>query len=308
MVDFRAHFGMLAQELLCVFTPLPDTGFLIGIPCAALVYDIHICRQIQNIPLLGDALAVDNIKLGCSEGRCYLVFRNLYLCAVADNFRPLLQHIRLSDFHTDRGIEFQCAAARCGFGIAEGYADFLTQLVDENNRTIRFIGNTCQLSQCLAHQSCLQAHVGITHFALDFRTGHQCRYRVHNHNINRTAAYHGFGDFQRLFAVIRLRNIEVININPQRLCISGVHRMLRIHIPCNAAALLHLCHHVQGNRCLTGGFRAINLNDSALRQTANPQRQIQAQRAGRHNLNRHFCIIIPQLHYRTLAKLLLNLA
>jgi hypothetical protein len=88
MVDFRAHFGMLAQELLCVFTPLPDTGFLIGIPCAALVYDIHICRQIQNIPLLGDALAVDNIKLGRSEGRCYLVFRNLYLCAVADNFRP----------------------------------------------------------------------------------------------------------------------------------------------------------------------------------------------------------------------------
>ena len=50
MVDFRAHFGMLAQELLCVFTPLPDTGFLIGIPCAALIYDIHICRQIQNIP------------------------------------------------------------------------------------------------------------------------------------------------------------------------------------------------------------------------------------------------------------------
>ena len=52
MVDFRAHFGMLAQELLCVFTSLPDTGFLIGIPRAALVYDIHICRQIQNIPSL----------------------------------------------------------------------------------------------------------------------------------------------------------------------------------------------------------------------------------------------------------------
>jgi hypothetical protein len=39
---------------------------------------------------------------------------------------------------TYRCVEFQCTAARCGFGIAEHHADLLANLVDKDKASIRF--------------------------------------------------------------------------------------------------------------------------------------------------------------------------
>ena len=50
--------------------------------------------------------------------------------------------------------------------------------------------------------------------------------------------------------------------------------MLRIDEASDTAALLYLCHHVQGHRGLTTGLRAIDLDDTSLRDAAQSQRQV----------------------------------
>ena len=49
---------------------------LVGEPCAALVDDIALHGQIQQLALAGDALAVQHIHRAYAEGRSHLVFNN----------------------------------------------------------------------------------------------------------------------------------------------------------------------------------------------------------------------------------------
>ena len=84
--------------------------------------------------------------------------------------------------------------------------------------------------------------------------------------------------------------------------------MLCVDKACNTASLLNLRDHVKGHRGLTAGFRSINLNDSALRNAAQSQGDIQTQRPCRRSLNVHCIGGIPQLHDGPFAELLLNLA
>ena len=83
--------------------------------------------------------------------------------------------------------------------------------------------------------------------------------------------------------------------------------MFSINEGCNAAVFLCFGNHMQGYRRLTGRFRAINLNDTAARNAARPQRNINRQDACGDNLHIHLRTGIPQTHNRALAKILLNL-
>ena len=69
-----------------------------------------------------------------------------------------------------------------------------------------------------------------------------------------------------------------------------------------AARLLDLGHHVQGQRRLAGALRPIDLDDAALGQAPDPERDIQAQRARGHALDLHDLALVAQLHHRALAK------
>ena len=84
--------------------------------------------------------------------------------------------------------------------------------------------------------------------------------------------------------------------------------MLRVDKACNPTPLLNLGHHMQGNRGLSAGFRAVNLDNPAFRHTAQPQGNIQAQTACGNRLHIHGNGGIAQLHNRSLAKILFNLA
>ena len=150
--------------------------------------------------------------------------------------------------------------------------------------------------------------MGIPHFPFDFRTGNQSRNRVHNNNINGAAAYHSFCDFQCLFAVVRLGNIQIVNIYTQSLCISRVHSMFRVDVARNAATFLHFRYHMQSNGCFTRRFRTIYFDDSALRHTAHAQSDIQTQGACGNHFHVHFCAVVTQFHYGTFAELFFNLA
>ena len=63
---------------------------------------------------------------------------------------------------------------------------------------------------------------------------------------------------------------------------------------------------MQSQRCLARAFRPIDFNNPALRQAANAEGDIQAQRTGRDRLHVDLMIVRAELHYGALAELLLD--
>jgi hypothetical protein len=63
-----------------------------------------------------------------------------------------------------------------------------------------------ELAQRLRHETSLQSHVRVAHLAFDFRFRHQRRDGVDNHDVDGAAAHERLGNFQRLLAVVRLRD------------------------------------------------------------------------------------------------------
>ena len=150
--------------------------------------------------------------------------------------------------------------------------------------------------------------MAVSHVAVDLRLGNQCCHGVHYNNIHSPGANHGLCDFQSLLAVIRLRNVQIINIHAYVLCIDRVKRMLRVNKSGNSAPFLDFRDHMKRNCRLTTGFRTINLHDSSLGDASQSERNIQTQRACWDRLDIHLCRRITELHDRALPVLLLNLA
>ena len=164
-----------------------------------------------------------------------------------------------------------------------------------------------QFSQSLGHQPCLKSHMRISHISLDFCSWDQCRHRVHDNNIYGTGTNHSLCDLQRLLAVVRLRDVQIVDIHTDVLCISRIQGMFRIDKSGNAASLLYLCHHMKGHGSLTAGFRSVDFYDPSLWNTSHSQRNIQAQGTGRYGFYIHVCGRVSQLHDRAFAKLFFNL-
>ena len=226
---------------------------------------------------------------------------------VTNDLAALLDGLDTAHIHADGRIELQRAAAGGGFRVAEHNADLLTQLVDEDDAAVGLADDTGQLTQCLGHKTCLQAHVGITHLAVNLSLRNQGCNRVHNDNVYRAGAHHGLGDLQCLLTVVRLGNVKVVNIYANVLCVYRVKGVLRIDETGNTATLLHLSYHVERNCGLTTGLRSVDLNDTALRHTAKAQRDIQADGTSRYSFNIHVGAGITEFHDGTFSIGLLNL-
>ena len=70
----------------------------------------------------------------------------------------------------------------------------------------------------------------------------------------------------------------------------------------DAAPLLRLGDDVQRQRGLARGFRPVDLDHPAARQAADPQRDVEAERAGRDGLDLHRLLVLAQAHDRALAE------
>ena len=149
--------------------------------------------------------------------------------------------------------------------------------------------------------------MGIAHLAVDLRLGHQGRHGVHDDNVHRTGAHHGLGDLQRLLAVIRLGDVEIIHVHADISRIDRIQRVLCVDESGDTALLLHLSYHVKRHGGLTAGLRAIDLDDPSPRNAAQSQGDIQAQGAGGDGLYIHIRGGIAQLHHGALAVGLLDL-
>ena len=197
-------------------------------------------------------------------------------------------------------------AAGGGLGVAVHDADLHTQLVDEDDHAVGLGNAAGQLPQCLGHQPGLETHEGVAHFALDLLPGRQRGDGVHHHHVHGAGADQGVGDFQGLLAGVRLGDQHTVDVHADGRGIVRVQGVFSVHEGHLAAAFLGLGHDMEGQGGLTGGLRAVDLDDPPLGHAADAQRSVQRQGAGGDGIHLHFRLV-AQAHHSALAEVLLDL-
>ena len=148
--------------------------------------------------------------------------------------------------------------------------------------------------------------MAVSHLAFDLGLGHQCGHRIDDDDVKRAGADQHIGDLQRLLAVVGLRDDQRIGVHAELLGVHGIQRMLGVDERRHAAFALGVGHHMQRQRGLARGLRAVDLHDAPLGQASDAQRHVQCQRTGGDHLH-VLRGLVPQAHGRTLAEVLLHL-
>src|SRR3954468_710781 len=296
------------QELLDVFAALAETLTAEREPRPALLDDLAIDSEIEQVAFLRNPLAIHHVELGLAERRRDLVLDDLHASAAANNHIAVFDRANAADVDANGRIELERAAARRRFGVAEHDADLFTQLVDEDEACLRLGDNARELAERLRHQPRLQAHLRFTHLALDFGARHQRGHRVDNDDVDPAGPHQDLDDLQRLFAVIGLRDEQVLEIHAQLARVLCVERMFGVYERGDAAGLLRLRNHLQRQRRLARRLRSEDLDHAAARHTADPERVIEAHGAGRDGGDLRDDVFPAEAHDRPLAELLFNLA
>jgi len=136
--------------------------------------------------------------------------------------------------------------------------------------------------------------MGVAHVALDLGLRRERGNRIDDDDI------HGAGT--------RLGNQQFLHVDAQLLRVERIQRMLGIDEGRGAALLLALGQHLQRQRGLARGFRAIDLDHPPLRQATDAQGNVQGQGAGGYRFHVAIDGAVAHAHDRTLAELFLDLA
>jgi hypothetical protein len=117
----------------------------------------------------------------------------------------------------------------------------------------------------------LQAHVAVAHLAFEFGLGYKCGNRVHDEHVDGAGAYERFCNFQRLLAVVGLRDEEVVNINAEFPGVSGVERVLGIDECGHASSFLRLGDDLQCDGGFARRFGPEDFDNAAAGNSANAE-------------------------------------
>src|SRR5689334_18521935 len=131
-LDDIGRFAVLLEELLRVLTALADAFPFEGVPSPAFLVDSELGPDVDELPLLGDTGAVEDVELGLAEGWRHLVFHHFDLGSAADDLVALLDGRDAPDVEPNRGVELEGVAAGGGFGVAEHHTNLHANLVDED--------------------------------------------------------------------------------------------------------------------------------------------------------------------------------
>src|ERR1700730_13099721 len=148
-LDFDQDLGIFLQVPLGVLSALTDSLTLIGVPSTGFFDNIVLRGQVQDRPLLGDALPVNDVELRLPEGRRELVLHDFDLGPDADRLGAILDGVLAPDIQPDRGVELEGPAPGGGLGGAEHDPDLLPDLVDEDDRAARARDGGGQLPEVL---------------------------------------------------------------------------------------------------------------------------------------------------------------
>jgi hypothetical protein len=89
--------------------------------------------------------------------------------------------------------------------------------------------------------------VGVAHLAVEFRLRHQRSDRVNHQNVDGIRAHQRLDDLQRLLAVVRLRDQQVVDIYAELTGISWIESMLGVNEGSETAGLLRFGDDLQGS-------------------------------------------------------------
>src|SRR5947199_6399875 len=104
-LDLRRDLGMLAQEVARVLTALADAVATEGVPGAGLLDDTLLGRDVDQLSLLGDAGAVQDVELRLAERRGHLLLHHLHLASAADHLAAAPGGAEAAAVAPDRGRE-----------------------------------------------------------------------------------------------------------------------------------------------------------------------------------------------------------
>src|SRR5436190_11356149 len=307
-LDLRRDLGMLAQEVARVLAALTDAIAAEGVPGAGLLDDALLGRDVDQLSLLGDAAAVQDVELRLAERRRYLVLHHLHLGAAADHLVAVLEGAEAADVEPHGGVELERVAARRGLGVAEHDADLHADLVYEDDDGPRLGDGPGQLAERLRHEPRLEAHLRIAHVALDLGARDQGSNRIDDQHVERARAHQRVGDLERLLAVVGLRDEEVLGLDAELARVAHVEGVLRIDEGADTAPLLTLGDQLEGERRLARRLGAVDLDDPAARDAADAERDVEAEGAGRQHGDVAGERRLAEPHDRALAELLLDLA
>src|SRR6185312_1009861 len=100
---------------------------------------------------------------------------------------------------------------------------------------------------------------------------------------------------------------EIVDIDPELARIAGIERVLGVDKGAGAAVFLCFRDDMQGERGLPRAFRPVNLDYPPARQPADAERDVEAERAGRYDLNLGRRVVRAELHDRAFAEGTLDL-
>src|SRR5262249_19858727 len=144
---------MRVQELLGILATLADSLAAEGEPGAALLDDVVLRGEVDEVALPGEAGSVHDVELDLAERWGELVLHDLDPRAVADRGLTLLDGADAADVHAHRRVELERIAARGGLRVAEHDADLHADLIDEDDHRVRLGDGPGELAQRMAHEA-----------------------------------------------------------------------------------------------------------------------------------------------------------
>ena len=227
----------------------------------------------------GDALAELDVELGLAEGGGDLVLDDLHAHAVADRLGAVLERLDAPDVQALGGVELQRAPARLGLGRAEHDADLFADLVGEDAERLRAVEVAGELAHRLGHHARLRADGLVAHLPLELHARGERGDGVDRDHVNGAGAHEHVGDLQGLLAVVGLGDEQLVDVDADLLRVERVHRVLGVDERAHSAELLRLGEHVVDQRRLARGLRAEDLDDAPARDAADPEREVERERA-----------------------------
>jgi hypothetical protein len=126
-------------------------------------------------------------------------------------------------------------------------------------------------------------------------------------DVDRAGADQHVHDLERLLAGVRLGHEQRVGVDAELLGVVGVEGVLGVDERRDAALPLRVRDGVQRDGRLAGGLRAVDLDDAALGQAADAERDVERDGAGGDHLDGG-TPVVAEAHDRALAELAVDLA
>ena len=285
---------------------MSEFGVAVAEPGAGFADDVVFDAEVEDFADFGDAFAEHEVEFADAERRGDFVFDDFDFDAVADVLVAVFDGLSASDVDADGGVEFEGVAAGGGFGVAEEYAEFFAELVDEYAAAAGFADGGGEFAHGLAHESCLEAHFAVAHFAVDFGFRCECGDGVDDDDVDGAGADEVVGDFECLLAVVWLRDEEVFDVDAEFFGIEAVEGVFGIDESGDAALFLRFGDDVDGEGGFTGGFGAVYFDDAAFWEAADAECVVEADAACGYDFE-GFVWAVAELHDGAFAVVFLNL-